>query len=781
MFRTLSIVQSGALALICFGLPLHSGANSCKDFVASNLGSQESSSHFRIPEERLVQVVEDWVLSHETSPSLKELAGALEVSVQQLTKVLGQRSGEDGNNGSFRESSIQTQIQNLIAVAKQKNPEAFAKLERQYAFFAARFMKDRLRMPSLSEASEAMGIKQTDLRNIFGASKGALIRIREYAPEQIGKIERRIIMAFIGVVTHFNRTPTLAELAEKLEVPEKDLQSLFGSEGLFKNLQALQAAAFREKPKVFENYIDTRKFSENYKDNVLQLIQKAPRIIVTSAVGGSVNRLGQIEIPRVEMDFLDALIKFSETNGDIPIVVKPINGMILDPALAQKKNVWIFPWGVEFDKYLALNHTEVQAKDVNPLVGLDRMGPRGQRQIIAAAKSMQTTISTFNNHLHSHQLYTTGAITQAYYVGYRPREKKRASVATDDHYLGALVLEKSMGESILQAESKHGFFHVRRLSYIPEEKGFTHLNEFYTAQGKSPARIEAIAVGDTHVGETDPKLLRPLLDLFAFLNPRYIVLHDIFNGKSVSHWDEKNQNLMIHKFMSGELDLAKELHMNLTHILSVLEASPNSKILIPSANHNSWLRRWLEDRNRDPKEINSKIYFQLKNAVISEGVQDPYAYWIQNSLPSHLRSRVLFLDPGQSFIVGPNHRPVELGQHGDRGDGRATPGLRSFQKALSGAVYGHTHTVQVAGNIVNMGTTTPKELAYTVGGFSKWVQAVSVIDEHGAQTVLEFTYGEWLRNKPLPSSHENNFFREGYPKVQAPDSNRVLIIDPDKL
>ena len=574
------------------------------------------------------------------------------------------------------------------------------------------------------------------------------------------RMQKQLAQAYAKAASHYRRPPTLQELSALTEVGTSDLPYLIDKH--FNGMAGLKQEAFRLNPRASQFFVDTEIYNEAYKQKVLESIRKADRVIVTSAVGAKINKLGLPDPVKVKAAFLDALVKYSETHGDAPIIVKPVDGMLLDPEIAKRKNVYIVPWELELDRSLSISELTIPSDKENPLSGLERVGRRGQKQIFASPKSWMVTVATTTNHLQSHIMYTTGAVTEPNYPKGTQSQQARMKKAKQDHYMSALVLQKSFGQSITDIK-KHGFFHVRRVVYVDDARGFTDLTDFYTASEVRRSSIESIANGDTHVLQTDPLIFAPHLDMIRRLDPRYDHQNDLITNSAVSKWDEKDSMLMMRKFERGELDLLRELNAVRSYIMAVVDANPKITMIIEPANHNDWLRRWLVDDNRKISDVNAGIYLELKYQMKKLRFDDPFAYWIMENLPPNYRNRVRFLKQGQNFPVGENS--VEMGLHGDKGDGLAKPSMLTFQRGADASGHGHTHTAQIRNNTVNFGTTTPKELDYAVGGFSKTVQATLVVDVYGAQTLLEFQHGEWARFEPLPEGHEEFFFREGFPRI----------------
>jgi predicted phosphodiesterase len=269
------------------------------------------------------------------------------------------------------------------------------------------------------------------------------------------------------------------------------------------------------------------------------------------------------------------------------------------------------------------------------------------------------------------------------------------------------------------------------------------------------------------VGSTYQILLETLTPLIKRLKPETIVLHDAWDGIPVNHHASKKAVEQAMKAESGELDIVKGLSEMANYINALLDIDPSIEIVIDRSNHPDWLAKWVDNTDNSlTTPYNDKVKTELKMAMLRG--EDPFIYALKNGVngsvpvnPNKFK-RVIF--PQNSFKVGPDHRQVELAEHGDKGANGAKASIQAFARGTDRAIYGHTHKNERKNGIVNIGTFTPMLMSYNKGGFSNWSNSLAVVDEHGGIQVLTFNNGEWHTDyKYKPRA---DFYFPGYPAVK---------------
>lgn len=699
-----------------------------------------SSREFDI--DYLVDQTAAWIKSKGKTPSAQELAAFGQLNYDQLEKYLNKKSTPT--------------IAGLVAMAKQKNPEIFKDFEKKYALAAGKFLKMNTRLPSEQEIAEELGVNIEELKDIYGSSKGPVHRIREYAPQLLETLNKKLIFAYAKAAKITGRVPTTEELAQQMQMDLASLQALIGPDGLFKDMAQLKEEAIKNKPSHFKDFLDTDFFNAQRLQKLVEAVETKSNLILTTAVAGH----------RVEPDAFKALLRLArEKDAEIIVYAANMQTTGLDPLLLTTPGVHILTHSVLVSPHLQFNSIKLLPKQIKPSTGLNRYFDREQIQLIGSPKLEVDSTATLHNDIYPTRTVTTGAITAPDYQGRQYREGRLDAFAKQGHVIGAVLLEKTYGSDHLLQMNPLGDFHIRHLEYIPEKKGFADLNKFYTATGPQKHKIKAVAFGDIHVGSTDANLLRSFQRQIFELKPDLVVLHDILDGYTVSHHDKDKVVLLAQKAKEGHLNVKEELDNVVYFINSLLAMDKNLDIVIVSSNHNDWLKRWLNRGEFAKDPINSVLGAELFSVMVNG--KDPLRHYIETHVSTP--RRIIFPNPQYGMKVGPQDKPdhlVEIGQHGHAGANGAKNSLLSFLRGVGRGVYGHSHTYARYNGAVNVGTSTYLRLPYNQEGFANWSQSLALIGENGEIQVLEFRENEWYRPLDKDTKFDSkDFFGDGFPKV----------------
>lgn len=609
---------------------------------------------------------------------------------------------------------------------------------------AAKYLRANLRLP---EAQAGDLIANAELGEVIRPLTVAEVLAAD--PISAEAARNKILNAYVAVTKSLGRTALARELAETLELKVEELDRLMGPGALYRDMEALRDQAMKKKPKAFERVIDTTVFTPERTENLVKAIKTRSRLIVTTAVAGS----------PVNKDFFAALTRAAR-EMDAEILVFPANMQTsgLDPILLETPGVHILTNSIQLTPGLALNNIKITAKQINPLMGLNRLGPRGQSQIVGSPKLHTRTVPTIDNEINPHFLMTTGAVTEPIYNGKLYIQERTNAIAAQDHVMGALILEKTQGsiETALPGDpGLTGFFHFRHVEYVREAKGFTDIGKFYRADGVVNSEILALALPDVHVGVTDPNFVQSLRSVIKTLRPRRIALHDLFNGHSISHHERLKLINNAMKYKQGTLDLEAELKSVVVFLNSILSVDPKLELRVVLSNHDLWLNRWLNDGAFMNEPHNRALGLELASVMVRG--ESPLEYAL-GKYGLEYPKRVVLLQSGSWKEAG-----VELAQHGHVGANGAKGSLNSMAIATDRSVFGHTHTNQRTKHSVNIGTATELRQDYNRDGASSWSHSFASISSHGEIQVFVLRYGEWWRSKAADTKH---FFVRDFPIVE---------------
>jgi hypothetical protein len=730
---------------ICIKMQARSEEDNSKVTCASAL----SSSDLSLETATYARALAELVKRDKRLPSKDDLAWKLRSPVGSL-------------NDFFRRPENPSNIKDLYLLAREHFPKPFSELRSYAVRMMATYFTDHYKEPSPAELFDFMRKRNPKIAGLSDSEFSLLYDLNDLVSEAMGKhpnhfsgIRSDVIRAFGKVTKTVGRIPTDYEMAEALELSLGEYLDLFNRYKVFDSVKALKQLAWDDDNHQFRDAINTDIYNPERLLQLEKAILNRERLIVTTAVAGqSVNR-----------DFLGALISYCKKN-DCEILVFPANMQTtgLDPILLETQGLHIITNSILLSPWLTLNDIKIGAKQIDPLTGLDRLAPVGQSQIIGSPKIRSKVIATSLNALNPHRLITTGAITDPLYNGKHYIHKRSDEIAENDHVLGAVILEKSVGQALSLGLPASGFFHPRHIEFVRERHGFTDLDSFYSIDAIKNQKVDSLIFGDVHVGDTDPKieiLFRPLI---RRLKPNYLIFHDFFNGHSVNGHDRHRRLTLAQDAEASRLNLESELRANAAFLNAVLAISPHTRAVIVPSNHNFWLDRWLDEGAYFNDPINARLGHQL--ALVKLQGHSPYQYALENfGLDKAKRSRIIFLGPGESFRRGPPGRQVELGVHGHMGINGAKGSLRSLMKTSDRIVFGHVHTDQRWNGSVSVGTSTKLHLRYNRDGLSNWIQTLATVSVEGEIQVVQLQGDEWFRRPSDNIPESKVFFMPSYPRI----------------
>lgn len=310
-------------------------------------------------------------------------------------------------------------------------------------------------------------------------------------------------------------------------------------------------------------------------------------------------------------------------------------------------------------------------------------------------------------------LMTTGAVTKPNYT-----DTKSGKKGEFHHSYGFVVAE-------LDGE----YFHVRQVT-ASEDGSFYDLDVLVDDCIIVENQVaEAMIFGDVHIGDHDEDALSLSIDTAKKLNVNHVILHDIFNGKSISPHDNKSPFELLRKEQEGLDDLVSEM----SEVVDFFEQNSDIDFIVVRSNHDIWLDRWLNDT--DWRKSNNKMaYLKLASEMASDTEG-------KGALNVILRinnvSNAYCLDLDESFNVN----GFELGIHGHQGAGGSRGSMIQFKNLNTKNVTGHSHVPRRMNGALSVGTLTKLRLGYNKG-LSAWMQSNVIIHSNGKAQHLNIINGK---------------------------------------
>lgn len=380
---------------------------------------------------------------------------------------------------------------------------------------------------------------------------------------------------------------------------------------------------------------------------------------------------------------------------------------------------------------VSIEQFHVRPQQVDPATGLMRFAQQGTSLIFASPKQRLRAIP-HSNHKLPKFLITTGALTIPNYATERHNSAERrrlGEIARRDHVYGAVILE-------VVDDNQYHFRHVRANT----QGEFVDLGTRYTGRGEmKPSRLEALVLGDWHNGRNITAPSTASKEQIVTYKPRKLILHDFFDGHSVSHHMRKELiRQMIREGVDlGHTNLEQELQEGYDQLMEFNELMDGRPIYLVASNHHEFLDRYLDEGRfvKDPE--NARLAFKI-GVAYTDG-HDPVEWGI-NHVGGRLPRNIRFLRREEDLKV----RGYQLGSHTDKGanGGRATG--RSVENDWGRAIGGHRHSAEIMRNTYTVGTHLPLVPYYMVGQPSKFTHTNAFVWNNGTvQLVHTLPDGSW--------------------------------------
>lgn len=544
--------------------------------------------------------------------------------------------------------------------------------------------------------------------------------IKAEQEKKLAETKKYILDTYVSLVKRLKRNPTHAEM-HKAGVSRNAVRWNFGT------ATNLKEEARQKLPELFKNIIDETMFTpENFK-TLEGEVDKYQRFVVTTAVTGA----------RVHKGFLKSIKSYCEKNNALLLVIPvsdpaaqsgKMSSWELDPVLATEQLVF---GNLELNSNIHISGIKMSAKQIDPTTGLDRLS-HDSSFIYGSPKQRLKVIPNSNKKL-PHVAMGTGAITLPDYATDDYMSERTAYLANYDHKLGAIIVE-------LNPDEKYFF---RQIQAEPKSGNFVDLGNYYKPSGAiSRMQAEGLVLGDWHHGETNQAAANAWKEVAKVVEPKDLVLHDLFNGHSVSHWTAKKiikKAILARKKMTNLEEELRGTSKDLIELYSWIQPR-KGKIRITKSNHDDFLPRYLDDGRFMQDHENFELAINLAKAMVNEA--DPVQVGVELFLPEQVKSEIHWLKRDEDFRIA----RIECGVHGDKGPNGARGSLENLARSYRAGVFGHSHTPGILRDAWQVGTTSDLDLDYAEGA-SSWMHTSCIVYPNGARQLINSIEGQWRLEK----------------------------------
>lgn len=357
----------------------------------------------------------------------------------------------------------------------------------------------------------------------------------------------------------------------------------------------------------------------------------------------------------------------------------------------------------DLHKHLSLlSDIKIQPTAKMPLTGME--GISGLKSAIFGHPKVQmTTIAALEGYLPK-MLFTTGACTLPNYT-----DSKAGKQGEFHHTFGFVVVEIKDND----------VFFVRQVTAL-KDGSFTDLF-FNVKNGQitEEKEIEAAILGDIHIGEDCPLVNISQRKLLTKLKPKHTLIHDVLNGHSISHHEEKDPIIQFRRHKDGTNSLEREIEEMLTWIKGMKQFN----LVFVASNHTDWLDRYIKSNDWKRNIHNAAMYMSCAAILLSgKASKGLVAYFIKESFGKDVK----VLGRNDSFKV----KGFQLAQHGDISTNGSRGSVAGFKKLSTKMVIGHSHSPSRTDGVLSVGTSTKLRVEYNVGA-SSWMNCDVIIHSNG--------------------------------------------------
>lgn len=491
----------------------------------------------------------------------------------------------------------------------------------------------------------------------------------------------------------------------------------------FGTVGGLRKYAKEHFPQCFKGELNLEEYlSDKNIDKIEKRIKKFKRFFITTAVSGQAIHKG----------FLSSINKFCDLQN-AKLVILPSH----DPAHNLDNELeWIFDEDISHTKYdfvfddLKLNSNimisgiRVTAKQINPVTGLSELSQKEGSCIFASPKQALEYDAVSSNRL-PHARMTTGAITLSNYKSSKGTSLRTAYIADFQHIIGGIIVEIKNND----------IFHFTQVQ-AAKDGSFCHFGWEYNNKGKKRVKTSFV-MGDLHAGDHNEKALTAWKEIINETQSYQVVLHDTFQGTSITHHTEHDAIIRAELAMNGLNSLEKELIITRDTVDGILALKSIKKGIIVKSNHDDFIDRYLKRCGFANDPINFKIGCQLAAEVVNTN-KDFLEEGLKLVGPGKHHNKLKFLGVNEDYMIGDNH----VGAHGDRGSNGSRGSLRSLAKSFSKGVFAHSHTAGIYKNARQIGTTSNLRQGFNKGP-SSWIHCSALVYDNGQVQLINAIDGEY--------------------------------------
>lgn len=357
---------------------------------------------------------------------------------------------------------------------------------------------------------------------------------------------------------------------------------------------------------------------------------------------------------------------------------------------------------------MIMSDIKIQPTATIPLTGFESISGNSSA-IFGHPKVQMDTLPALDGSVTKF-LMTTGSVTMPNYS-----DSKAGKKGEFHHTFGFVIIEVKDKDTVIPRQvtaCKDGSF--SDLFYNVKNGKITKINE-----------VDALVLGDKHLDQLDEGLEVQQIKLMNIINPKRTLVHDIFNGTSVNHHNEKDPILSYELQKSGKNLIKRELDGMYDWITKMLKYN----LVIVASNHNDWLDRYVRGKDWKKDILNAMEYMELTKISLSGlATKGLIAYLIEQKFGKKVKT----LGRDESYKVN----DFTLNLHGDAGSNGSRGSIHNFRKMSTKMIVADSHTPRRLDGVVYAGTSSLLRCGYNIGASSWAFCDVILHKDKKAQQIL---------------------------------------------
>ena len=467
-------------------------------------------------------------------------------------------------------------------------------------------------------------------------------------------------------------------------------------------------------PAVFDDVILEKIVSTRYNKSILNDIKGYKRLFVTTAVVGG----------KVPIEAYKTVKNFCKLKNAKMLVLVASDGSLKEETLDKLISTeFIVKDHIHLNKNLTISPIKINSRSADPLTGLERISQKHGSSVYASPKQRLKFVPISNTGV-PRAIMTTGAITLPNYKAKTFLSEKSTLISDADHILGGIIIE-------LEDDR---LFHFRQVQF--DSKGsFIDLGLQYSPTGK-PKKIMGCTFipGDYHGDSADPSVIKCYQEISKQIDFDKIVVHDLFDGKSVNPHELDDIVMRTQRAEKGELCLRDEIKGTVRDIDTLLRLG--KRLVIVASNHNDFLERYLRKGLYVEDPLNHRLCLDVACRVLDgeDGLKAAVEIVNGRKVPGPIE----WLKVDEDYKIA----GCQMGAHGHLGSSGTKGTLRAMELAYNDSFTGHTHAAEILRNSWRVGTTTFLQLSYNFGP-SAWTNTAGILYPNGQRQLLNIIFGKW--------------------------------------